>query len=118
MGSALRHPSTGSGSEAQGPASYTFEASTTDYASRFLLLFVLKDGSSTGSGTFAFISNGNIIIIGAEAGALLQVVDVLGHVIYSGDAMNRVSTGGMAKGVYVLRLINGENVKTQKIVVE
>jgi len=45
-------------------------------------------------------------------------VDVLGHVVRSGDAMNRVSTGGMAKGVYVLRFINGDDVRTQKIIID
>ena len=67
---------------------------------------------------FAFISNGNIIIIGAEAGAVLQIVDVLGHVIVSTDVACNVSTNGMTPGVYVLRLINGNDIKTQKIVID
>jgi hypothetical protein len=69
---------------------------------------------------FAFVSNGNIVIIGAEAGSTLQIVDVTGRILVSrrGDAINRVSTNGMASGVYVLRLISGEDVKTQKIVIE
>ena len=101
---------------------YTFEAKTSDYASRFRLVFIPNetDGPSTGSGAFAFINNGNIIIIGAEAGAVLQIVDVTGRILVSrkGDAMNRISTNGLAKGVYVLRLIEGEKVKTQKIVID
>ena len=98
--------------------SYTFEAKTSDYASRFKLVFSVSGDADGDDAPFAFINNGNIIIIGAEDGATLQMVDVLGHVILSGDAMNRVSTNGMTPGVYVLRLINGEEVKTQKIVVE
>jgi hypothetical protein len=49
----------------------------------------------------------------------LQVIDVMGRVIVSreGDVSGNVSTNGMAPGVYVLRLINGNSVKTQKIVV-
>ena len=101
--------------------SYTFEAKTSDYASRFRLVFNANeiDGPSTGSETFAFISNGNIIITGAEADAVLQIVDEMGRVLVSckGDAMNRVSTGGMTPGVYVLRLIQSENMKAQKIIV-
>jgi predicted outer membrane repeat protein len=114
---ALRPHSTSSGTEAQGPASYTFTAKTTDYESRFRLVFSTndEDGPSTSSGTFAYISNGNIIINGEGT---LQVIDVMGRIIVSGDAMNRVSTGGMVPGVYVLRLINGDNIKTQKIVIE
>ena len=99
--------------------SYTFEAKTTDYASRFRLVFsVCGDADGDGEVPFAFVNNGEIIIVGAEADAMLQIVDVLGHVIHSGDAMNRVSTGGLAKGVYVLRLIEGEKVRTQKIVID
>jgi hypothetical protein len=98
---------------------YSFEANTTDYASRFRLVFSANemDGSSTGSGTFAFISNGNIIVTGDITGATLQVIDVMGRVIVSTDAVRNVSTNGMQAGVYVLRLINGDDVKTQKIVI-
>lgn len=104
--------------QAQGPMSYTFEAKTTDYDSRFKLVFFVRGDENDEDAPFAFINNGNIIIVGAEADATLQIVDVVGHVIHSGDAMNRVSTSGMSPGVYVLRLINGEEVKTQKIVIE
>ena len=98
---------------------YTFEAKTTDYASRFRLVFSVKD-ASTGSAsdeTFAFISNGNIIITDDADGATLQVVDRMGRVILCRDAARHVSTSGMSPGVYVLRLINGDSVKTQKMVV-
>ena len=106
--------------QAQGPANYTFEAKTTDYALRFRLVFNdnTTDGSSTGSGTFAYISDGNIIIINNAGEATLQIVDMMGRVVVEGDAINHVSTNGMTSGVYVLRLINGENVRTQKIVID
>ena len=95
-------------------ASYTFQAKTTDYTSRFKLVFAVNDGSSTGSETFAFISNGNLIVNGE---GMLQVIDMMGRVIVSRDAARYVSTNGMAPGVYVLRLIDGENIKVQKIVI-
>jgi hypothetical protein len=93
--------------------SYTFQAKTTDYESRFKLVFAV--GSSTGSDTFAFISNGNIIVNGEGT---LQMMDVTGRVVWVGDAIHRVSTNGMPAGVYVLRLINGNNVKMQKIIIQ
>jgi hypothetical protein len=97
--------------------SYTFEANTTDYASRFKLVFCAKetDVPSTGSGTFAFISNGNIIVNGE---GVLQIVDVMGHIVVSTDVARNVCTAGMTPGVYVLRLINGYDVKTQKIIIQ
>ena len=103
--------------------SYTFTAKTTDYESRFRLVFAAKgqDGPSTGSGTFAFIdANGNIIITDEDAcNASLQVVDVMGRVIRCRDAVPAsIPTTGMTPGIYILRLINGDNVRTQKIVVK
>ena len=99
----------------EGPASYTFNAKTTDYESRFKLVFSTQvpepvEGSDQ---PFAYISNGEIIVNGE---GMLQVIDVMGRVILSGDAIHRVSTSGMTPGVYVLRLINGEKMKTQKMV--
>ena len=100
--------------------SYTFEAKTTDYTSRFKLVFSVSGDADSDNAPFAFVNNGDIIIVGANANATLQIVDVLGHILVSreGDAIHRVSTNGLAPGVYVLRLIEGEKVRTQKIVIE
>ena len=116
---ALRPHSTNSGTEAQEPVSYTFNAKTTDYESRFRLVFsVCEDGPSTGSGTFAYFNNGNIIITADAGNATLQVIDMTGRIIVSRDGVHTVSTGGMTSGVYVLRLIQGDKVQTQKIVIQ
>ena len=98
-----------------GSAKFFVKAKTTDYESRFKLVYAVKDGPSTGSGTFAFISNGNIIVYGEGT---LQVIDMTGRILICRDAMHCVSTTGMTPGVYVLRLINGDDVKTQKIVIQ
>ena len=109
------------GEDPQSPApTYTFTAKTTDYANRFKLVFATndEDGPSTGSGAFAFISNGNIIVNGEGT---LQVIDMLGHELYSHEVAHSsfyIPHSAFASGVYVLRLINGNDVKTQKIVVE
>ena len=96
--------------------SYTFESRTTDYASRFKLVFSAGNASDN-SDDFAFISNGEIIVNGEGT---LQVIDMLGHVLVTCDAHSdfRLPTSDFPAGVYVLRLINGNDVKTQKIVVE
>ena len=107
---------TSTGSE----STYTFTAKTTDYASRFRLVFSEDGGSSTGSAAtnFAYISNGNIVITNAGANAMLQVIDVMGRVIVSVGGHTRcITTSGIPAGVYVLRLVSGNDVKTQKIII-
>jgi hypothetical protein len=96
---------------------YTFEANTSDYTTRFRLLFApVCEDANDDNAAFAFISDGNIIVNDAGE-ASLQIVDMMGRVVVEGDATNRISISEMAPGVYVLRLINGNSVKTQKIVV-
>lgn len=97
--------------------SYTFEAKTTDYASRFRLVFSdSEDGASTSSATFAYVNNGNIVV--NEEGTL-QIVDMTGRAVVSRSGrIQCVATAGMTPGVYVLRLITAGGVKTQKIVIE
>ncbi|MBQ3709532.1 MAG: fibronectin type III domain-containing protein [Bacteroidales bacterium] len=95
--------------------SYTFDARYTDYASRFKLVFATSD---TSDDQFAFISNGEIILSGVNGNTTVQLFDVTGRMISSTNGANRISTENMAAGVYMLRLVNGSDVKTQKIVVK
>ncbi len=94
--------------------SYSFEANSTDNADRFRLVFVC--GEATGD-NFAFFSNGSFVI-NNEGEAVLQVIDVMGRVVKS-ETINGCASIGMntASGVYMLRLVNGDNVKVQKVVV-
>ncbi len=95
--------------------SYTFIGSPSDRLERFKIVFKSDDDNKT----FAYINNGNIIITADLEGATLQVIDVMGRMIVSreGDVSRNISTGGMAPGTYVLRLINGDKLMTQKIVI-
>ena len=107
--------------------SYTFEATPEQYASRFkIVIGDYKDieeyegGASTGSATaaFAYYANGEIYLAETSQGASLQIMDVTGRVIVSRDGVHTVSTNGMTPGVYILRLTDGKETKTQKIVIE
>ena len=98
--------------------SYTFEAKTSNYASRFrLLLAPISEDADGDNETFAYVSNDEIIVHNPGQ-ATLQIVDLMGRVIMEEDATNRVSTTKIAPGIYILRLINGEKVDMQKIVIE
>ena len=97
--------------------SYSFEGHVSDYASRFKLVFsARKSIEEIGDDEdFAFISNGEIII---ESDGIVQVIDMMGRIIVQRrDGACTVSTDAMAPGMYVLRLTDGENVRTQKIVI-
>ena len=94
---------------------YNFEARTMDYPSRFKLLFASGDANDDNG--FAFFSNGSWII-NNEGNATLQVVDVTGRIVKSESINGSANVNfNVAPGVYMLRLINGENVKVQKIVI-
>ena len=99
--------------------SYTFTAKTTDYESRFKLVFVSSTAfeGENGNDSFAFYTNGNWIIAN-EGQATLQVIDLNGRILSSETVNGSVSKGiNQPAGVYMIRLINGDNVKVQKIVV-
>ena len=96
---------------------YTFNATTMDYESRFKLVYAT--GSSIDGDSFTFLnSNGNFSIFGIEGEATLQVLDVMGRMLstesFNGSIEKRLD---VAPGVYFIRLVNGSDVKTQKIVV-
>lgn len=108
---------TGDNTDLLATASYTFEAKTSDFASRFRLVFSKCEDAADDNETFAYLNNGMIIVNNGD-NATLQIVDATGRLVYQKEASKCVSTSGMASGVYVLRLITADGVKTQKLVVE
>ena len=95
--------------------SYSFEANTTDYANRFKLVFAT--GNNGDDDTFAFFNNGSFVI-NNEGNATVQVIDVNGRIL-SSETINGCANLNVkaAAGVYMIRLVNGDNVKVQKVVV-
>jgi hypothetical protein len=101
--------------------SYSFEANTNDYATRFRLVFKananVPENADADADTFAFF-NGNEWVVSNIGEATLQVVDVMGRVLSSETINGNAEISiNQTPGVYMLRLINGDNVKTQKVVV-
>ena len=94
--------------------SYSFDAKTTDYESRFKLVFATGNASDD---NFAFFSNGSFVI-NNEGNATLQVIDVNGRILKS-ESINGCANLNVnaASGVYMLRLVSGDSVKVQKVVV-
>ena len=114
---------TGTDTDCLATNQYVFEGNVGDYTSRFRLVFDylgIEEYEEPGTGgesnvPFAFQMEDELVVNGE---GILQVIDMLGRVIISADATSRISTSGLSDGVYLLRLINGKDVKTQKMVVK
>ena len=100
--------------------SYTFESTTEDYPSRFYITYACTDideqlGESGNS--FCFYDGSEWVVNGKGQ---LDVIDVTGRVLRSerlSNDQNRVNLNGYAKGMYMMRLVDGKQVRVQKIVV-
>jgi len=95
---------------------YTFMATTADNAERFVLL---KDNGqqTTDNSHFAYQS-GEDLIINVEGA--VQIIDVMGRIIYSNDVTsdnNRIDVSGFDNAAYIVRVVNEEGVKVQKLIV-
>lgn len=99
---------------------YTFQSTTSDYASRFKLVFAytgVEEESETATEHFAFVSNGNLIVNGT---GMFEMIDMNGRVISATrltDAQNTVALPNAAAGVYVLKLTDSASSKVQKVVI-
>lgn len=93
---------------------YTFEANTGDYACRFTLVLRNTTGIEE---HFAFF-NGHNWTVSNQGEATLQVIDVTGRVVSTKtiDGTTQLDVNA-APGVYMFRLVNGNDVKVQKVVV-
>ena len=97
--------------------SYCFESKANDYAARFQLVF--SPNHNVDTEIFAYVSNGYIVIDNNEAiHASIQLMDMAGRIVVSRDAETEISTKDMVPGVYVLRLITENGMKTQKIIIK
>jgi len=106
--------------QAQGSATYTFEAKTTDYASRFRLVFNSSDANeAVCEPSFAYFNGSNWTVSATGSGAAtLQVIDMMGRVLSSETISGNTEINiNQPAGVYMLRLIDNENVRAQKVVV-
>ena len=106
--------------QAQGSATYTFEAKTTDYASRFRLVFNSSDANeAVCEPSFAYFNGSNWTVSATGSGAAtLQVIDMMGRVLSSETISGNTEINiNQPAGVYMLRLIDNENVRVQKVVV-
>ena len=83
---------------------YSFESKSSDYPSRFQLVFNPK--ALCEPDVFAYYVEGRIVVSGINEPYEIQVVDVTGRLV-----------NDLIPGVYVIRLITPDKVRTQKLLV-
>lgn len=100
---------------------YTFVATSSDKAERFSLLFVNNNDDDTESTNqiFAYINNGEIIISDIEGSGDVKIYDVMGRLVIAENANGsaKISTESFTNGIYIINLIDGDGIKTQKIAI-
>lgn len=96
---------------------YQFHATGNEYAERFEVVCRNNTGIGENAETsmFAYVNNGNIVVNGEGT---LQLIDMTGRIINSVEINGTQILEKQTIGVYVLRIVNGNEVKTQKIVVK
>ena len=102
--------------------SYSFEGRMTDYRSRFKVVFGaftdVEENEEVVTDNFAFFDGSDWIVNGQGQ---LTVTDMTGRTVYSSNLtndQNRVSLNGVANGIYLMRVANGQNVNVQKIIIK
>ena len=98
---------------------YKFTATTSkkENTDRFIVRFTFKSDVATESERFAYQSGNELII---EDEGTVQLFDVTGRMLYISDVKSRgerINVGQLNKAAYILRLVNGEGVKVQKVII-
>ena len=98
---------------------YNFTATTSkkENTDRFIVRFTFKSDVATESERFAYQSGDELII---EDEGTVQLFDVTGRMLHISDVKSRgerINVGQLNKAAYILRLVNGEGVKVQKVII-
>ena len=95
---------------------YNFTATSRDNANRFVVRLVNRQ-QTTDNSQFVYQS-GEELILSIEG--TVQIIDMLGRVVYSNEhsnGSNRISVSEFNNAAYVVRVVNEEGVKSQKVVI-
>ena len=102
--------------------SYVFEGHKQDYYSRFYITFDCLDveeyEEDNVEKSFAFFDGSQWVVTGE---GLLELIDLQGRILWRdrvSGGQSRVSIPDVAKSLYLLRLVNSEGTKVQKIVID
>ena len=94
---------------------YNFTAMSSDNHNRFVVRFA--NGQQTTDNSHFVYQSGEELILNIQGE--VQIVDVLGRVVYNGEAMNdinRINVSSFNSGAYMVKVMNGNDVKVEKII--
>ena len=95
---------------------YHFTAMSNVNTNRFIVRMV--NGQETTDNSHFVYQSGEDLIIDAEG--TVQIIDVMGRVLVSDEVEstnNRINVSGFQNGTYMVRVINGSEVKVEKVVI-
>ena len=98
---------------------YSFIAKSSDNSDRFIIR--LSQGTTDlEEEHFAYINNNGLIINNASSNATLQIFDVMGRPVSSHNLSGNanIAVESLTNGVYILRLIDDNKVRVQKVVID
>lgn len=98
---------------------YSFVAKSSDNSDRFILK-LSRGTTNLEEEHFAYITNNGLIINNASGNATLQIFDVMGRPVSSHNVSGNanIAMESLTNGVYILRLIDDNNVRIQKVVID
>ena len=97
--------------------SFTATSSSKENTDRFLVRFTFRSDVNEEAKHFAYQSGDELII---EAEGTVQLFDVTGRMLYIGEVEShgeRINVGHLNNAAYILRLVNEEGVKVQKVII-
>ncbi len=101
--------------------SYVFEGKTTDYYSRFYIVFDcldVEENEEDKDVNIAFFDGSQWMVTGEGR---LELIDLQGRILWNSQisgGQSRVSLPDVAKGLYFFRLVNSNEMKVQKIIIK
>lgn len=95
---------------------YSFIAKSSDNPERFIVRLV-NDKQTADNSNFAYISGNELLI---ETEGVVQILDMMGRIRYSNKVEatnNRIDVSNFNDAAYIIRVVNEEGVRVQKVVI-
>jgi hypothetical protein len=94
---------------------YSFTASGQQDHNRFVVRLSMNN-NDVQKERFVYQSNNELIINGE---GLVQIIDIMGRIVYTNEinGISRVNVSNFYSATYVVKVVNENEVKTQKVVI-